>query len=372
MGDIYAQKIHANGTLLWDANGTPICTEDGAQTKPYICSDEAGGAIVVWRDSRDDIYGDIYAQKIIFDGTTSWQPNGTALCNLADFHSSARLCSDGAGGAIFLWQDSRTGVSDIYVQYLTTTGVAQWGANGTVICNASGNQWYSEICATSGGAVIVWSDQRTGTDSSDIYAQKINLVGTNLWGANGTMICAKSYDQILPELCSDGAGGAVITWQDNRTGINYDIYAQHMSSAGSNQWTTHGIAVCTATNRQFRPVICSNGSGSAIITWQDERNGEDNDDIYAQLLSSAGVPQWTANGLGVCTELKGQWYPALTCDGKGGAIITWQDNRTDSGFQIYAQQVPISAAGGIPGFALLYLIVGFLALVSIYFRKKFL
>ncbi|HTP79121.1 MAG TPA: hypothetical protein VMM57_01815, partial [Bacteroidota bacterium] len=65
------------------------------------------------------------------------------------------------------------------------------------------------------------------------------------------------------------------------------------------QWSTNPAvnnAICTATNNQDSPTIVSDGSGGAIITWEDHRNGTDND-IYAQRINAAGTPQWTSNGV---------------------------------------------------------------------------
>jgi len=58
-----------------------------------------------------------------------------------------------------------------------------------------------------------------------------------------------------------------------------DIYAQKVDSAGIMKWTTNGVVICNATDVQDYPQIISNGAGGAIITWHDERSG--NKDIYA-------------------------------------------------------------------------------------------
>jgi len=44
-------------TDLWDSNGSIICSESNIQENPRICSNEDDGAIIVWRDRRDEISG---------------------------------------------------------------------------------------------------------------------------------------------------------------------------------------------------------------------------------------------------------------------------------------------------------------------------
>jgi len=113
-----------------------------------------------------------------------------------------------------------------------------------------------------------------------------------LWPANGAPVCIATNAQLAPVIVSDGAGGAIITWYDRRTG-SYDIYAQRVDAAGVPQWTPDGVAVSTIAGDDFTPRIASDGGGGAIIAWQDLRTGYDND-IYAQRVNAAGVPQWTA------------------------------------------------------------------------------
>jgi hypothetical protein len=69
-------------------------------------------------------------------------------------------------------------------------------------------------------------------------------------------------------------GGAIVTWEDFRSGTsNGDIYAQRVNLAGGPQWTTDGVALCTAANNQYNPTIASDGAGGAIVTWSDGRSG---------------------------------------------------------------------------------------------------
>jgi len=77
-----------------------------------------------------------------------------------------------------------------------------------------------------GRAIITGVDDMGGNwRYSDIYTQKINSTGDLQWSpSNGIPICTESSNQHDPKLCSDGYGGAFITWMDNRSG-NYNIYA---------------------------------------------------------------------------------------------------------------------------------------------------
>ena len=176
--------------------------------------------------------------------------------------------------------------------------------------------------------------------------------GSANWVANGIPISTAAGNQYVPAAVSDGSGGAIVVWQDGRLGAgNYDIYAQRVDGDGARnaQWPPAGVQVCGATNNQISPTIVADGAGGAFIAWQDYRKGSEYD-IYVQHLDASGVMvpggRWIANGLGICTATNSQFYPTLAADGTGGAFIAWQDFRTGTDNHIFAQRV--SGGGDVP------------------------
>jgi hypothetical protein len=68
--DIYAQRVDANGNLLWAAGGVPVSTADSMQSLPQIVGDGREGAYVWWRDARRRTENnDLYAARICANGT---------------------------------------------------------------------------------------------------------------------------------------------------------------------------------------------------------------------------------------------------------------------------------------------------------------
>jgi hypothetical protein len=263
--------------------------------------------------------------------------------------------SDGVGGAIVTWQDARSGTNyDIYAQRVNASGVVQWTANGVALCSAEGHQQPPDIASDgAGGAIITWWDNRGGS-VSDIYAQRVNASGAVQWTANGAPLCTDGGSQRYAVLASDGAGGAIVAWDDNRGG-SYDIYAQRISATGVTQWATDGVALCTATNNQVVPRIVADDAGGAIVTWGDFRNGT-NYDIYAQRVSADGMAQLATDGVAVCAAVGEQTNHMIVLGGAGAAIVTWEDYRSGMAM-VYAQRVDYAmrpfteVATGLPGLA---------------------
>jgi hypothetical protein len=331
--DIYAQRVNASGAVQWTANGVALCTAAGTQYSPTIIADGAGGAIITWQDRRGADY-DIYAQRVTASGDVQWGATGVALCTAAGDQSWPTITSDGAAGAIVTWYDSRGANIDIYAQRVSASGATPWTANGVPLCTAAGDQLNPAITPDgAGGAVVTWYDNRSG--NNDIYVQRVNASGAAQWTANGVAVCTAAGTQWLSAITADGKSGAIVTWGDYRSG-NYDIYAQKVHSSGVVQWTANGVALCTAAGDQARPTIASDGALGAIVTWLDQRGGDY--DIYAQRVNSLGAVQLKANGVALCTAADDQSYPTITSDGAGGAVVTWQDNRSGN-FDIYAQSL---------------------------------
>jgi hypothetical protein len=340
---IYVQRLDISGAVQWAADGIELCT--GTVDSPQITSDGAGGAIVTWMDGRNGI-GDIYAQRVNASGAVQWAEDGVALCAAGQGQYYPHIASDGAGGAIVAWCDYRSGTgglgtADIYAQRVNASGAVQWMADGVALCTAGGDQAEPQITSDdAGGAIVTWHDRRGGY--SDIYAQRVNALGAVQWMADGVALSTANGDQANPQMTSDGAGGAIVTWWDYRN-ADKDIYAQRVNASGSVQWPTDGVALCTATGAQQFPAILSDGAGGAIVAWYDLRSPASGYDIYAQRVNALGAVQWVADGVALCTANGIQVSPEMASDDAGGAIVAWCDYRSGTG-DIYAQRVNASGA----------------------------
>ncbi|MBI5470738.1 MAG: T9SS type A sorting domain-containing protein [Ignavibacteriae bacterium] len=110
-----------------------------------------------------------------------------------------------------------------------------------------------------------------------------------MWSLNGVPICIAANDQDWANPISDGNGGAIISWEDERTGgTSRNVYAQRVNATGAVQWTLNGVAIGTASGYKSFSQILPVGSGDGIITWGDERSGSDDRNIFAQRINANG------------------------------------------------------------------------------------
>lgn len=314
----------------------PVCTTGADQHTPQIVGDGAGGSFVVWREDVSETDYDIYAQRLGPAGEPLWADGGVAVCSAPGYQYNPWILGDGTGRAIIVWTDERAG-SDIYAQRIDADGNALWIAGGVPVCDDSAQQNNPRLATDKyGGAIIAWQDRRAGS-TTDIYAQRIGRYGTAAWAEDGIPVCAAEGSQTWPVIIADGSGGAVVAWQDHQLDT-YDIRAQQLDSSGNLQWDAGGVVICgEEPGDQAFPRIAGDGSGGAVIAWHDTRNGELYD-FYAQRVDSAGSVLWATDGEAVRTAPgSGNWLTLLG-DGSGGATIAWNDKRS-GGADIYAQRV---------------------------------
>ena len=329
--------VHA--FALWTPNGVPLSTAVNVQQWPAITTDGAAGAIVAWYDKRNGNNFDIYVQRVNATGQIMWAPDGIALCVAVHDQISPTITSDGAGGAIVTWWDFRNGTDyDIYGQHVSGAGSTLWAANGLAICaGAQASALQQMTTDQAGGAIVAWIDDRNGPDW-DIYAQRVDAAGTAQWTPGGVAISVAFDSQYAPSIASDGSGGAIIAWEDARNPITgRDIYAQRIDDAGDTKWTLDGVPLCVVRQVQSETCIVPDASGGAIVAWYDVRSGADFD-IFVQRVDAFGAPLWTTNGVALCFAAESQFGPKIVSDGGGGAIVTWHDLRNGN-YDIYAQRI---------------------------------
>jgi len=332
-----AQRINANGVLQWSSPGV-VLAPLFQTTVTEVTSDGSGGAIVSWM-SYDS--SNVYVQRVNASGQVQWGTGGIPVTSDPFAQTGIKLQSDGSGGAIIAWMDYRNGDAAIYAQKVNGAGAMQWTANGVPVTTPLGGSYDFQIIHEAGGAIISFQ-----SPLGDIYAQKLNASGLFQWTANGALICAAANAQLFSQLASDGFGGAIITWEDERNGGSQgprDIYAQRIDSIGSIVWPLDGVGICQTVTYDYDPTIAADGIGGATIVWTDGRSGgvPVNYDIYAQRINAGGTVLWTTNGVAVSTAALSQELPLIINDGNNGTIITWQDSRNfaTTGPDIFAQRV---------------------------------
>ncbi len=337
--------LHSPVCATWPdpSTGTnlSISTAAGNQLSPSLCSDGAGGTIIVWNDNRAGGGYHIYAQRVDASGRTCWTADGLAICTAAGSQNLPRAIEDGSGGAFIVWYDSRTpaNAEDIYAQHINGNGNAIWTSGGVPVCTQASSQLDPDVVSDgAGGIYIVWRDYRTGHALA--YGQRLNANGAAQWAADGAALASIANGDLDGiDLASDGLGGFIVAWRDLRTNPN-TIAANHLNSSLASLWVGGQKSIADPAN--MVPQLVSDGRGGAYIAFTRGYQ------VYVNFVNSDA--SWTFGWASPATANPNTIIGAsLAADGAGGAIVSWSDMNV---YQRYAQRVTAAGLalwGGVPG-----------------------
>lgn len=317
---LYANHIDAQGNYLWGSKGEKIA--EGKVSPPLAITDGADGTIIAWGNNIS-----LYVQKLDSTGNSIWtwvQP-----------HSELELLgmiSDGAGGAILIWQDRD---EQVYVQRVNAQGVNLWGENGTLIgmieCASFGMPLVSD---GAGGAFLVWQRLR----GEGIFAQRLDSDGKVLWAEGGVAVTSRTNDTESAQLINDDKGNFIIAWVNIFRGEEFrkDVYVQKLDANGNRSWDEQGILL----GRGQDPKLTSDSSGGCIVVWEQGK-------VFAQRIDAFGETQWQEGGVLVSNVSQSTPSPAfgivrVISDGGGGSTVIWINDiytRRGHDTKVFAQKL---------------------------------
>lgn len=305
----------------------------------------ASTTIVVWDDDRDfsDFLQDIYIKIYNEDFST----RSINRVNVDSYFNQNKpdVEVDSNGYIYVVWTDNRSGDEDIYIQKLNSNGVNVWGSDKRVNLETNGNQNSSSIAIdTDDNIYVVWTDARNGDDG--IYIQKLNSNGDRLWVLDKRVNVETYSNQHSPKITIDGDDNIYVVWTDNRNinnNSNEDIYLQKLDSDGLKYSRDYRINVNNDPSSQNSVDITMNGN-YPIIVWSDNRN--DNRDVYFSKFieydNSTPIPNINVDIQG--TKQIGSnpsifKYDVTVNSGLDGYISNYEVDGDGSGYTINANNV---------------------------------
>lgn len=280
--DVFLQRLTDAGFPALGLSGLAIGSGTGNQVSPAMTSDGAGGVYMAWQDDRtgnQDIYGQRVTASSAIANATQWTSGGTALVTAPNDQTAPVMTGDGTGGFCLGWLDARSGTNTaIYGYRFSSTPAAYYSA--VAVCNAAGSR--SRLAMTpdgAGGTLFHWYDSRVG-----YYEQRVNAQGTVLWTTDGVAVNASATSSPSPTtVVADGTGGAIVTYTALLNGVE-QVYANHVSNTGSVLWGSAGTLLHYGASSSYRAFGVSDGNGGLITTYYDNRTGN----AYSQRIDRYG------------------------------------------------------------------------------------
>lgn len=302
---------------------------DNGQSEPAIAAGD-GQHLVVWRDGREDANWDVFAARVLSDGTVA-DPAGIGL---ASGPATQTYPAVAWNGSLFLacWEDASSGTSQIACGRVGDDGVALEPGGRTIAPLADG-QYRPAVASDGTGFLVAW--QR----SNDLYAARLDGLGATL--SPGAFTVSTAANVQARAAVAWGGTSYLVAWEDYRNGATRDVYAARVNASGA-ILDTGGIAVSTALNDQYAPSVASNGT-DFLVAWSDMRTSANGIDVYAARVNAAGAVL-DAGGIAVSARLAEQSDPVVASDG-AEYLVVWIDRREQTTMESDVYGARISGAG---------------------------
>src|SRR5882757_3324035 len=175
------------------------------------------------------------------------------------------------------------------VLFASSSSFAQWLDNSNKfndslhmpVCMAAGNQERTIVVKSEdGGYFLVWEDERTSANRTDIYAQKFDKDGKRLWAVDGVPVASGANEEFFHDAqnfdwrkyslaAPDGSGGLYVCWNYLVLSGNYNsngVATQHLRPDGTRVFGDAGAIIAAPATYQYgNPQMVSDSRGGFFI-----------------------------------------------------------------------------------------------------------
>jgi hypothetical protein len=304
--------------------------------------DGLGNFVIVWPEEK------IYIQRFNSDRLRIGDRIKVNMSDGTAKHQAPAIAVTDNGEMLTVWRDGRHAewYCDIYGQFLDATGRLK-GSNFKISDDTQGTNYHYQPSVASANIdgtdlfAIVWEDYRN--NNADIYLQLWDatnkLVGKNIKVNKNT----DNSSQENPRVAIGKDGKIAVVYEDLQTS-SPGIYIQYFNKTGVASGTNLKVSETTGKN-QTEPDVTYIDDGKTIVVWTDYRNGENDADIYGQILNGS-AKSGTNTKLNNAESSGNQLHPRIECKGDK-TVLCWEDERspeqgTDIFTKIYDPTPPAS------------------------------
>ena len=321
-GEIY-YKRSSDGGVIWGSE-TRLTYDDSTSHFPCVAA-TSSFCHVVWEDTRDG-NSEIYS-KYSSDGGLTWGTD-TRLTN--DSAASGNPSMAVSGSYVHaVWNDSRSGGSDIFYNRSTDNGMT-WGSDKQLSDFQSSN--LASVAAFGNNVHVVWDDSRYG--NSDIFYRHSTDAGLS-WEPE-VQLTADPNQQTWPCVAARSFNVHVV-WGDNRDAPNVEIYYKRSTDNGV---TWGSDTRLTISPNSFYPCLAASGT-NVHVTWRDVRGGPR---IYYKVSTDNGNTWSPDTALPSVNVI--QLYPSIAASGTIVHVVWWDQRNGPSGnVEVYYKRNPAGNLG---------------------------
>ena len=135
-------------------------------------------------------------------------------------------------------------------------------------------------------------------------------------------------DQVQPKVLPLPNNSWYVSWFNNNPNDpppnGYDVYYQMLDPNGYEQFPHDGIQVARLTLSSTEDYgLAIDGSGNALLAFQDDRKDPNNPQITAAKMSPSGQPLWGPSGISLTFDSGFHASPKITATSDGNIVVGW-------------------------------------------------
>lgn len=315
---------------------TKICDTTGEQALVKVSPTKDGGAYIGWFDTRSGSY-EVYLQKVNATGVSQFAQGGILISNNTQSSSLVGwdMKTDAAGNAILAFSDIRSGTLNPYIYKVSPSGSMLWGSNGITLTDSSSVYQANPViaCTPDTGVVVAWIYSST---PRKVAMQRFNAAGVPQWGAIKKLASGTNALFDWPAVIPSDSNNVILLYS-YYTGTfispqNYKLFTQKFNPAGNPLWGNPQDTIYNLGHVSgfYTPYLTSDGNGGAIYCWQDDRDMNNLSSVFVQRKTASGTLMFPTDGV-ECTNLStnNHYAPIGTyMSATGETYVFWSESNS--------------------------------------------
>lgn len=263
MGLLAAAQGQSAGYQVTGGDFPLVAAQAGDQITPALALGKTGQGYVVWSDNTDGSGWGIGAQAYSRNGIRTGQSFRVNATTEGDqTHPSVAVLADGS--TFVAWQSGAEGAGAIYGRLIGSNGVLR---DEVLISSADQDVRTVAVAAsTSGGAIVVWSQNGADSSGFGILARTIGANGAPI-GPARTVNSYSLGNQRGSSVAAlaNGEYAAIWTSEGQTGGENVDVVVRRITADGTPTGTEQVISRARSLNQY--PTITGLPNGGAVAAW---------------------------------------------------------------------------------------------------------
>lgn len=302
---VFLNYLSHNGDALWTEPEGLLVSANPSMTwlTDYdMTVDNDGNAVIVFQDIRIAGVNNVFAYKISPTGEFLWGENGITMSSdtSTDYSNMSPTVFNSADNSTYVTWQRMASTSAVIVNRISPEGQKLWGENGITLAAMQGSYTWPQIIQSEQSDILLKYYHDSGpfwAPTRHIYVARYVPEGTRLWTAtisNAGGLAA--WQQMIP-FEPDGSGGGILAWyEDRENDQDQDVYVQRVNAAGTVTMPANGALMSVdSTQQQYYPKLAVDTVSQYIYAFFRVTNGnQDQYGLARQMLDYVGVPQWGA------------------------------------------------------------------------------